>query len=606
AMIDQNNRSDDTLSPLASSGPDLRQRAEALARERAVRAAENGAALSPEEIRKTLHELRVHQIELEMQNEELRAAHVEIEAGRARYFDLYDLAPVGYCTLSDHGLILEANLTAATLLDWRRGDLIKQPITRFILQEDQDIYYLHRKKLIEAHSTGSTSSTWTGEPRECELRLVKPDGTCFWAHLSSTITQAEDGTPMCHCVISNIAKRKQAEADREKLEAQLRQAQKMEAIGRLAGGVAHDLNNMLGIIIGYADLLLEEVDPDQPFHADLLEIRKAGARSADLTRQLLAFARKQTVDPKVLNLNEAVDGMLNMLHQLIGEDIDMTWIPEENLWPVKIDPGQIDQVLANLSVNARDAIAGTGKVTIETGNTVFDEAFCRDHVGFVPGEYAMLAVSDNGCGMDSETMSHLFEPFYTTKEQGMGTGLGLAMVYGVVKQNNGFVIAFSEPGQGTTFKIYLPRHLTPKLPLQEKKLDKPSERGHETVLLVEDEPVILKMTTMMLEGAGYTVVAAGTPGDAIRLSNEHVGDIHLLISDVIMPEMNGRDLAQKILSLYPRLKCLFMSGFTANVIAHQGVLEEGVNFIQKPFSRTDLVIKAREVLDNEKEETTIR
>ena len=400
-------------------------------------------------------------------------------------------------------------------------------------------------------------------------------------------------------VYIDITGRKHAEAERENLQAQLRQAQKMEAVGRLAGGVAHDFNNMLGIIIGHTDILLEQVKPDLPVHADLIEIRKAGERSADLTRQLLAFARKQTIAPIVVSLNESVAGMLKMLHRLIGEDIDMMWIPDKNVWPVKIDPGQVDHILANLCVNARDAISGVGKLTIETGNSVFDAAYCRDHAGFVPGEYAMLAVSDNGSGIDSETMPHLFEPFFTTKAQGKGTGLGLATVYGVVKQNNGLINVYSEPGQGTTFKIYLPRHLDKKIPLPEKRPDTPTKQGHETVLVVEDEPAVLRMITRILEHEGYTVVVAGTPGDAIRLSKEHAGDIHILISDVVMPEMNGRDLAKNILSLYPALKCLFMSGFTANVIAHHGVLDEGVNFIQKPFSRKEVVAKVRQVLDKE-------
>jgi len=383
------------------------------------------------------------------------------------------------------------------------------------------------------------------------------------------------------------------------LEAQLSQAQKMEAVGRLAGGVAHDFNNMLSVILGNTDMILEQMDPTQPYHADLEEIKKAGQRSADLTRQLLAFARKQTVVPKVIDLNKTVAGMTRMLERLIGEDIDLAWVPGEALWPLKIDPGQIDQILANLCVNARDAITDVGKVTIETGNTTFDEAYCDDHVGFVPGEYVMLAVSDDGCGMNSETLDNVFEPFFTTKEPGKGTGLGLATVYGVVKQNQGFINIYSEPGQGTTFRIYLPRHLAKEAALPDKGPDTPTKRGHETILLVEDQPSILKMSTRMLEGEGYTVVAAGTPGEAMRLANEHAGDIHLLMTDVVMPEMNGRDLAKNILSLYPHLKCLFMSGYMSNVIAHHGVLDEGVHFIPKPFSRDDLTVKVREVLDRD-------
>jgi len=397
--------------------------------------------------------------------------------------------------------------------------------------------------------------------------------------------------------VGSALMRKRVEEEREYLQAQFTQAQKMEAVGRLAGGVAHDFNNMLGIILGHADMILEEMNPDQPYYADLTEIREAGERSADLTRQLLAFARKQTVTPRVTDLNKTVEGMLKMLHRLIGEDIDMAWIPGEKVWSVKIDPVQIDQVLVNLCINARDAIADVGKVTIETGNIVFDEDYCRVHADFVPGEYTLLAVSDNGCGMDSETLSQLFEPFFTTKEMDKGTGLGLATVYGVVKQNNGFINVYSERDQGTTFKIYLPRYRPREIPLPDREALRPAVRGHETILLVEDEPAILRMTTTMLERTGYKVLAAGTPGEAIALAREHAGEIHLLMTDVVMPEMNGRDLARNLLSLYPDLKRLFMSGYTANVIAHHGVLDEGVNFIQKPYSGKDLGAKVREALE---------
>ena len=381
------------------------------------------------------------------------------------------------------------------------------------------------------------------------------------------------------------------------LEAQLNQAQKMEAVGRLAGGVAHDFNNMLSLIIGHAEMAMEEMEPTREIYASLGEIKRAGERSADLTRQLLAFARKQTVAPKVIDMNKAVASMIRMLERLIGEDIELAWQPGEALWLLNIDPGQVDQILANLCVNARDAIADIGKVVIETGNTTIDEAYCKAHPEASPGEYVMMAVSDNGCGMDIKSVDTIFEPFYTTKEPGKGTGLGLATVYGIVKQNQGFINVNSEPDRGSTFRIYLPRHHDEKVAMPGKGPDVPTARGHETVLLVEDEPSILKMTTRILEVEGYAVVAAGTPGEAIRLAKEHAGDIHLLMTDVIMPEMNGRDLARNIMPLYPYLKCLFMSGYTSNVIAHHGVLDEGVNFISKPFSRDELAGKLRAVLD---------
>ncbi len=817
---------------------ELRRQAGEIARKKAAQSPENLEAQSPEEMRQMIHELCVHKIELEMQNEELRRVQAELDAARVRYFDLYDLAPVGYVTVSEQGMILEANLATETLLGVARAAMIKQLLTRFVLKEDQDNYYLHRKQLFE-----------TGEPQAWELRMVKNDGTAFWARLEATAAQDAGGAPVCRIMLSDMTERKQAEAalreseewfrsfvenandiiytlepngiiiyispnwkailghdahevigqsfarfvhpddvpacrafleriittgekaggieyriqhkdgtwrwhssngspmsdaggkligymgiarditerkqaeealrkseekyskafltspyaititrlkdgkyiefndaftsitgftreevianssvglnlwvdieerkqvvsallegrevygmeclfnkkngeiitgslsakiiylnnesfilssiediterkraeeEKANLEGQLQQAQKMESVGRLAGGVAHDFNNMLSVILGHAELALEQVDPAQPLHNDLMEIRKAAVRSADLTRQLLAFARKQTVAPKVLDLNETVAGMLKMLQRLIGEDIDLNWQPAADLWPVKVDPSQIDQILANLCVNARDAIADIGRITIETGNSVFDADYCADHAGFEPGEYVLIAVSDNGCGMDKETMSHIFEPFFTTKGVGKGTGLGLATVYGSVKQNNGFINAYSEPGLGTTFKIYLPRHAGKAGQMQNKGQATLAARGHETVLLVEDEPAILKLTKVMLERQGYIVLAASTPGEAIRLSREHAGEIHLLMTDVVMPEMNGRDLAKNLLSLYPDLKRLFMSGYTANVIAHHGVLDEGVYFIQKPFSMEDLAAKVREALD---------
>ncbi|MBM9536276.1 PAS domain S-box protein [Desulfobulbus alkaliphilus] len=382
----------------------------------------------------------------------------------------------------------------------------------------------------------------------------------------------------------------------KQLEHQLIQAQKMESIGRLAGGVAHDFNNMLGVILGYSEMAIEQVPQDHSLQTALQGIRQAAQRSADLTRQLLSFARKQTVAPKVLDLNQTLEGMLNMLRRLIGEHIDLAWLPGEDVAPVKIDPSQVDQILANLSVNARDAIGETGRITIETGNVLFDENYLADHAEVVSGEYVLLAVSDDGCGMDKETMRHVFEPFFTSRQAGEGTGLGLATVYGIVKQNNGFINVYSEPGRGTTFKIYLPRYGS--------KADSPVDAGEiepssgsETILLVEDEPMILEMVTLMLQRQGYQVLAAATPGEALRLSEEYAGTIRLLMTDVIMPEMNGRDLADALHRLFPNLKCLFMSVYTANVIAHHGVLDEGVQFIQKPFTMKDLGGKVRDALD---------
>jgi nitrogen-specific signal transduction histidine kinase/CheY-like chemotaxis protein len=397
----------------------------------------------------------------------------------------------------------------------------------------------------------------------------------------------------------DITERKRSEEDRQRLQAQLLQAQKMESVGRLAGGVAHDFNNMLTAILGHAELAMRRCTPSEPIHADLKVIEKSVHRSADLIRQLLAFARKQTVAPKVLDLNDTLTGMLKMLRRLMGEDIDFAWMPGADLWPVKIDPSQIDQLLANLCVNARDAIDGVGKVTIETQNTAFDASYCATHADLVFDEYVMLAVSDDGCGMNKDVIDQLFEPFFTTKEVGRGTGLGLAMVYGIVKQNEGFINVYSEPGKGTTFKIYLPRFAGEAVePMVANVAETPTGRG-ETVLLVEDEATILTLGQAMLERLGYKVLTAGTPGEAARLAEAYAGEIQLLITDVVMPEMNGRDLADLLSAVKPRLKCLFMSGYTSNVIAHHGFLEEGVQFLQKPFSLHDLAAKVRKALERE-------
>ncbi|MBU0966788.1 MAG: PAS domain S-box protein [Proteobacteria bacterium] len=386
--------------------------------------------------------------------------------------------------------------------------------------------------------------------------------------------------------------------DKLSLESQLSQAQKMESVGRLAGGVAHDFNNMLGVIIGHTELALDQMDPSQPLFTPMQEILQAALRSAALTRQLLAFARKQAVAPKVLDLNETVEGMLKMLRRLIGEDINLVWLPDSDLWPVKMDPSQIDQILANLCVNARDAITGVGKITIETQTVTFDEAYCAEHPGFIPGDFVLLAFSDDGHGMDKEILGKIFEPFFTTKGVGQGTGLGLATVYGVVKQNNGFINVYSEPGQGSTFKIYLPRHAAKEEETRKESPAAPDAQGDETILLVEDEAAILRIARLMLENLGYRVLSASTPGNAITVAREHAGEIHLLLTDVVMPEMNGRDLAKKLISLYPELRSLFMSGYTGNVIAHHGILGEGINFIQKPFSMQALAVKVREALES--------
>ena len=380
------------------------------------------------------------------------------------------------------------------------------------------------------------------------------------------------------------------------MESQVRQSQKMEAVGRLAGGVAHDYNNGLTVILGYAEQAMDKVSPSEPLYDYLQEIFKAAMHSAGVTQQLLAFARRQIILPKVIDLNEAVGGMLKMLQRLIGEDIHLTWLSGAGLWPIKMDSSQLDQILANLCINARDAIVDVGKITIETSMASFDDAYCANHAGFVPGDFVVLAVSDDGSGMSKETQGHIFEPFYTTKRLGVGTGLGLSTVYGIVAQNQGFINFTSEPGKGTTFKIFFRRHKGEAVSFQ-KNIPVKMPTGHgETILVVDDDGAIRDLVKICLEQLGYTVLAAGMPLEAIQLAETHIEKIRLVLTDVIMPGMNGQELAKRLMSLKPDLKHIFMSGYTADVIADRGVPDEGAGFIQKPFTMNALAVKVCEAL----------
>jgi two-component system cell cycle sensor histidine kinase/response regulator CckA len=528
--------------------------------------------------------------ELEQSVRILEKAYSEIkraeEALRFNQFAIDRMADAAFWMTSD-AHIFYVNQAACSALGYSRGELIGMTVTDIDPEFTMAMWSDYWKELREkGHIVFQT------------IHRTK-DGHCYPVEIQANFL--EYGGREYNCAFArDITERKRVEEEREKLQAQLSQAQKMESVGRLAGGVAHDFNNMLGAILGYTELGMQGISPTDPIHGTLTDIQNAALRSVNLTRQLLAFARKQTVAPKLLDLNETIEGTLKMLRRLIGEHIELSWLPGGDLAPVRIDPSQIEQLLANLCVNARDAIHDTGKIIIETATVTLDETFCAAHVGSTPGKYVLLAVSDDGCGMDAETLSHLFEPFFTTKEIGKGTGLGLATVYGIIKQNHGFIDTYSEPCLGTTFKIYLPRYAIKAARTTKMGAAQTSASGHETILLVEDEPMILDITAKMLERQGYTVMPAGTPGEAIRLAREHAGEIHLLMTDVVMPEMNGRDLAKNLLSIYPKLKRLFMSGYTADVIAHHGVLDEGVHFIQKPFSGQTIAARVREVLDDTK------
>jgi len=400
-------------------------------------------------------------------------------------------------------------------------------------------------------------------------------------------------------ILTDISSIRMLEEEQENLTSQLLQVQKMESVGRLAGGVAHDFNNMLSVIMGYGELAMDSLEPDDPVHGYLDEMMSAANRSAEITRQLLAFARKQTILPKVIDLNETIEGMLKMLRRLLGENIDLLWLPGSGLWKVRMDPSQLDQILANLCVNARDAIVDVGKITIETRNVLLDEGYCSEHMGAVPGEYVMLAVSDDGCGMSQDVLERVFEPFFTTKEIGKGTGMGLAMVYGIVKQNNGYINVYSEVGRGSVFKLYLPRCVEEaELEDGDAHLPVPLGRG-ERIILVEDEATILELAQHILRSLGYKVVVFNDPQKALAEVEKDRCRADLLLTDVVMPGMSGRVLAEKISAICPTIKCLYMSGYTADALLQHRVMEEDVIFIQKPFTMRDLAVKVREALGSE-------
>ncbi len=448
----------------------------------------------------------------------------------------------------------------------------------------------------------------------CHLAMVFQDGNIHRVETSAPVNGETKyveitGSPLRDTegrivggieIIRDITDRKKSEMERQNLEEQFRQAQKMEAVGKLAGGIAHDFNNLLTVISGYTDLLLNRLRKTDPLRGEIDAIRKAGEIAAGLTRQLLAFSRRQVLQPKSIKLNEVIANIEDMVRRLIGEDIELRTLLEEEPWDVRADPGQIEQVILNLVVNSRDAMAQGGTLTIETKNVDLDATYAESSVQVKPGPYVMIAVSDTGCGMNETTKARVFEPFFTTKEPGKGTGLGLSTVYGIVKQSRGYVWASSEPGVGTTFRVYLPRlvdsagHIAPSF---ESATAAPN--GEETVLLVEDEELVREMVHQILRIQGYTVLVAGSGDEAVRIVKEYGGPIHLLLTDVVMPQMSGPGLAGQITDMRPEVKVLYMSGYTEDTIVHQSVLDEGVNFIQKPFKKDVLGKKIREVLDRQ-------
>jgi len=514
-------------------------------------------------------------------NAALRAAQENLRRSEANFRSLVTNAPYGICSCDSTGKILDANPAFLELLGLSSpDDVIGQHI--FSLYADSEQWFDLADYLRSSDPFQGLTAEWKRKTGTTVVRVSgravsngRKDGVVFEMF-------AEDVT------------------ERRVLEQQLRQSQKMEAVGRLAGGIAHDFNNLLMVISGYSEFLLERLGGEPHLRGPAQEIASASERASSLTRQLLAFSRKQMLAPRIVNLNDIATENLKMLTRMIGEDIDLVMTPGKSLWSVRADAGQIEQVIMNLAVNARDAMPSGGKLTIETANITLDEEYARVHAPLHAGDYVMVSISDTGAGMDSETQSHIFEPFFTTKGT-KGTGLGLSTVYGIIKQSGGYIWVYSEVGRGTTFKIYLPRvpsieepamH-TIAAPAQFQKV----EPGTETILLVEDEANLRYLARQYLEKQGYRVIEAADGAVAMQIAVAHEGVIHLLLTDVIMPGMNGRELAQRISEIRPNVKVLYMSGYTENVIGQDGTLDAGVRLLQKPFNLRDLKSKVREVLD---------
>jgi PAS domain S-box-containing protein len=502
-----------------------------------------------------------------------------LRASEARHRSLVESAVYGMYRSTIDGKFLDVNPALVKMLAYPSAeDLVSVDMARDLYVEPEQ-----RQTVIDAHLQ-------TGHIESCEVRWKRKDGRPITVRLSGNVFKNELGEALGFEMIAEDI------TERRTLEEQLRQSQKMEAVGRLAGGIAHDFNNLLTVIRGYSELVLDELGSADPLRNEVSEIQKAADRAASLTRQLLAFSRQQVLAPKILDLNLVVNNMDKLLHRLIGEDVDLFTVLEPGLGRVKADPGQIEQVIMNLAVNARDAMPQGGKLTIETANTDLDENYSRDHIAVKPGCYVMIAVSDTGVGMNDKVRARIFEPFFTTKEVGKGTGLGLSTVYGIVKQSGGYVWVYSEVGKGSSFKIYLPRVDAPA-ELAPSHAGTPARRGTETVLLVEDEDGVRALMRHVLHKHGYYVLEARHGGEALLTCERHQDKIDLLLTDVVLEQMSGRELAQRLQKLRPAMKVLYVSGYADDAIVHHGVLNAGMSFLQKPFTTEALARKIRYILD---------
>ncbi|MBN2685811.1 MAG: response regulator [Pontiellaceae bacterium] len=521
--------------------------------------------------------------QLQQRLEEAEYARNELAKSEARYRYLMENISDVILSFTKGGKITYISPTIESLSGWKPEQLQDQNFGNFIHPDDQENICICIKN--PNHESFST-----------EIRLRHSDGRYVDVRISCHRGKNSEETTG---IISDITEIKRAHREHEKLQEQLLRSQKMDSIGRLAGGVAHDFNNMLAVIMGNAELMIQQIPEGNILQDDAREILRTTQRATELTKQLLAFARKQSVKPEIINLNAAVENSSKMLRRLLGENIDLAWMPGKTPMTTLIDPSQPDQILTNLCINARDAIDGAGLISIETRTIELDEQYCVNHPGeSLPGKFVILTVSDTGCGMDKRTLSNIFEPFFTTKESGKGTGLGLSTVYGIVKQNGGFITVYSEPGRGTTFNIHLPYHAEDATACKSTASHGITERGDETILLVEDEPLLLKMTHRILEDLGYRVIPAKNPTEALQAADRYDAPIDLLLTDIVMPQMDGTDLAKALAEKRPDTKHLFMSGYSDIAAARHGIIEPGSQLLQKPFSTKVLAAKIRRILES--------
>lgn len=515
---------------------------------------------------------------------DLLQAREALRKSEEKFRTLFERTAVGIALIDIEGRLMECNPALQEMLGYRKEEILTRYFSELTHMEDKTVDLDFYKKLLSGKQ----------DHYQVEKRCIRKDGGVVWGRVNVSLVRDAGGNPQYTIhMVENINEWKQ-------LETQFLQSQKMETVGRLAGGIAHDLNNLLTVLSGYSQLSLLELKEDDPLKGNLQEIKSATERAAQLTRQLLVFSRRQGLDMKVLDLNTIVRGLEKMLRRIMGEDVQLITNLAEDLGSVKTDPAQIEQVLLNLLVNAKDAMLEGGKLILETNNVELDEDYARTHINVIPGRYVLLSVSDTGCGMSPEVKERIFDPFFTTKEKDKGTGLGLSTVYGIVKQSGGHIWVYSELGQGATFKIYLPRVEDGVAAEAFAEKDKGSDllRGSEIVLLVEDDPSVRNLAARILRGQGYTVLEAADGEVAMHIAHEPIiKEIHLLLTDVVMPRMGGKELVERFKALYPCVKILFISGYGDKAITHQALLEPGSPFLEKPFSPTDLGKKVREVLD---------